>query len=86
MWFVYRGVNYTKHEVYYGVSRSPRHRIDGSHCEGDTKALRRWNCDRHEIAWSMIAEYVTQPAASRFAHKKERETYYTFKVIRTAGI
>jgi len=86
MFYVYRGINYGKHEVYYGVSKSPQHRIDGSHCVGATQAVRHWDCKRDNVEWTRIATYVTQTAASRFAHKKERESYYTFRVIRTAGI
>lgn len=88
MYYTYRGINRTKGEVYHGVSADPVGRRDGSHCAGGTKALRHWNCDRHQIRWSIVSQHYKREIASREAH--DHEIFYMhhqgFRNIRTAGI
>lgn len=89
-WHVYRGINHTAREIYYGVSIAPVARVDGKHCRGATKTIRHWNCDRHDIEWSILTEFNTQPDASTHGHALERKRcpigcagYY---IHQTAGI
>jgi len=84
---VYQGVNHTKGEIYHGVSKEPEARIDGSHCEGNTKAIAHWDCKRHDIEWSRVSTHETQPEASAEAHQLERlPPPKGYKHIKTAGI
>lgn len=89
VWFyVYRGVNYSKKEVYFGVSKDPASRKDGAHCKGGTIALKRWNCEKDTIRWFLVSKHFTQTAASTRAHLLERTYKHSkgFKVIKTAGV
>ncbi len=88
MYFVYRGVNYDLGEVYFGVSRDPVRRIDGSHCAGGTRALAHWLCGLHRIRWYLVSRHRFQELASALAHLLEREYEHPagFVVIRTGGI
>lgn len=90
MWYVYRGVNRTLKEIYFGVSKDPLGRVDGSHCRGSTKALRDWDCEEHAIHWSVVGEFERQSDASESAHRRERRVpparYARYIIIQTAGI
>lgn len=85
-WYVYRGINRTKKEVYYGVSKDPQARVDGSHCNGFTKAVKHWDCDTDTIDWNVVSEHPTQAEASAKAHAHEKTTLKGYVVIQTAGI
>ena len=87
-WYVYRGINRTKKEIYFGVSKDPPARKDGSHCVGGTKALAHWDCDNDDIRWRKISKHLTQKRASTVAHYLERNTKPPKgdTVIQTAGI
>jgi hypothetical protein len=71
---VYAGANYTKKQMYVGVSIDPPTRICGAHCKGRTVALQDWDCDADDIRWSHIRSFATQSEASAFAHAFERCT------------
>jgi len=88
MFYVYRGINRTKKEVYHGVSNDPIARRDGSHCIGGTASLRLWNCDHHQIIWKVISKHLKQNKASEMAHSLEMNYRHHkgFKNIRTSGI
>ncbi len=88
MHYVYRAINYTKKQVYFGVSKDPEGRRDGSHCRGGTKALRRWNCGRDRMRWERISGHRTQCAASARAHELEKTYTHPqgFKIIQTRGV
>ncbi|MFO0627848.1 MAG: GIY-YIG nuclease family protein [Polyangiales bacterium] len=73
MWFVYRGINHTLEEIYYGVSTDPQARVNGSHCRKNTKTIQHWECDDDGIEWEIIAEFWTQKEASSYSHAKERQ-------------
>lgn len=87
-YYVYRGINHNKKEVYFGVSKDPLARRDGSHCQGGTVALNQWNCSNHKILWYFISKHKTQQTASAMAHHLEKNYKHPqeFKVIKTAGI
>lgn len=91
--YVYIGVNHMlmeMMEIYFGVSKNPKHRIDGSHCEQGTVALKHWKCDADEITWEMIGSYDNQPSASAIAHDLEKQrppkSLKDYEIIQTAGI
>ena len=87
-WHVYMGTNHNEKEIYFGVSKEPAERIDGSHCLGYTKALAEWDCEDDDIEWKLVAAHSSQKAASAKAHLWER-TYGPpegYSVIQTAGI
>jgi hypothetical protein len=92
MWYVYRGINCTKKEVYHGVSESPISRIEKSHCVGGTKSIKHWDCDKDDIIWKDLSSHRTQHAASAKAHSLEKTYKYRgivkgkFTNILTAGI
>ena len=86
MWHVYRGVNYSLMEVYYGVSKDPEERVNGSHCVGGTKALTYWDCQIDDIRWTVVSQHSTQQAASARAHALEKLSLKGYDVIQTAGI
>lgn len=90
IWYVYRGINNTMEEIYYGVSRRPRQRVSSSHCEGGTKTLALWQCSTDDIEWSIVAERKTQRGASRLAHAMERKRcpvgYGGYFIHKTGGI
>ena len=90
MWHVYRGINNTLREIYYGVSKDPENRVDGSHCRGGTKALRHWDCDGDHIEWVVLLEFDVQADASSHAHGLEGRRcppgYAGYYIIATAGI
>lgn len=88
MFYVYRGINRSKKQVYHGVSVDPKYRKDGSHCVGGTKALKHWNCDREQIMWKLVSKHRTQINASKVAHLLEASYKHRegFKNIRTRGI
>ncbi|MEB2311799.1 MAG: hypothetical protein OZ928_08100 [Polyangiaceae bacterium] len=88
MHYVYRGVNHDLGEVYFGVSREPKRRIDGSHCVGGTVALAHWLCGVHVIRWYLVSRHRYQDIASAVAHAHERGYRHPrgFYVIQTAGI
>lgn len=94
---LYRGVNYTKGEVYHGISRNPYSRQNGSHCLGGTKVLRHWNCSSDKIVWlnlsldrrfRKITRYRTLSRASLISHSLERNYTHPslFKNILTRGL
>jgi predicted GIY-YIG superfamily endonuclease len=84
--YVYKGVNETKQEIYCGVSQDPKGRIDGSHCDGYTKAIKHWDCAKDKLKWSLVTRHDDQPAASTQAHALEKVPVAGYKVIQTAGI
>lgn len=87
MWYVYPGVNKTLREVYYGVSKDPVERVDGSHCRGGTKAIGHWDCASDAIEWTVMSEHNTQAEASEVSHAYERKPHKTgWTAIQTAGI
>lgn len=88
MWYVYRGINSTKKQVYHGVSQEVVTRITKSHCVGGTKALAHWNCSKDKIIWKLVSKHMTQEKASKVAHNLETtyRNYLGFKNIKTAGI
>lgn len=90
MWYVYRGINHTTRQIYYGASPRPRQRVDGSHCVGGTKALRDWDCDNDDIEWDVLWEANTQTDASAKAHELERQRAPKgcagYEIIQTGGI
>ena len=84
--YVYRGINKTKKEVYHGISKNVRHRVNGSHCKGGTKALAEWSCEIETIKWERISKHKTQKKASEISHKQERNYKRRgYKNILTAG-
>lgn len=84
---MYRGVNRTRKVIYYGVSKDPHARVNGSHCEGNTKAVQRWDCDSDKIAWKILAKFDNQKDATTMAHELERQPPPSgYTIIRTAGI
>lgn len=89
-WYVYRGVNNTKREIYYGVSKSPTERVNGGHCRGGTKALAHWDCASDDIVWIQGITYTSQEKASARAHSLEKKPppaeHKGYTVIQTAGI
>lgn len=86
-WYVYRGVNSTKKEVYHGVSKNAASRIGSSHCEGKTKAIAHWNCASDKIKWEGLSKHKTQQKASEVSHKLERILLRQgYKTLRTGGI
>lgn len=88
-WYVYRGINQDKKEVYFGVSQDPDGRKDGSHCVGGTVALQHWKCERHSIRWSkQVSKHLTQKKASEVAHGLVKSYKHPkgFKNSVTAGI
>lgn len=86
-WYVYRGINSTKREIYHGVSKNPESRVNGSHCMGATKTIAHWNCTNEQISWERISKHKTQEKASEISHYHERNFkkrgYTNFK---TSGI
>lgn len=88
-WMVYKGVNHSLKEIYYGVtSRKPWERIS-EHCEGRTEAIQHWDCGGHKIHWYLVEEDIdSQTFASLFAHIAERllPPLPGYRVIQTAGI
>ena len=85
-WYVYRGINRTKKEVYSGVSKDPVERVDGSHCVGSTKALKHWDCSSDTIDWNVVSKHVAQAEASAKAHAYEKTSLKGYVIIQTAGI
>ncbi len=87
-WYVYRATNFTKKAVYFGASKDPQRRRDGSHCVGGTIALKNWNCDKDRLRWLQLSRHYTQNKASEVAHKLERTYKHSkgFRIIQTAGI
>lgn len=85
-WYVYKGINRTQREIYYGVSKDPQERVNGSHCVGWTKAVRHWDCESDDIVWRVLHQFTTQAAASSKAHSYERQSARGWTVIQTAGI
>lgn len=86
MWYVYRGINRTKKEVYYGVSKDPQERVDGSHCVGFTKAVNHWDCSADLIQWNIVSQHDTQEEASATGHAHEKVPLKGYVIIQTAGI
>jgi hypothetical protein len=88
--YLYVGINHTLKEIYFGVSKQPKARIDGYHCDNATVALRHWDCGRHNIEWGIVDTYADQPTASATGHALERQKppaqYKGYTVIQTAGI
>ncbi len=85
--YVYRGTNKTEREIYFGVSKDPVERIDGSHCVGATKALKHWDCENDDIAWALMSQHQSQSAASDEAHAWEKtKPPRGYKIIQTKGI
>lgn len=88
-WYVYEGRNETNKAIYYGASNDPKARISGSHCEGATKALTKWDFDDKggdKISWSILSTHEDQPAASAEAHRLETIRVPGYEVIQTGGI
>lgn len=85
-WYVYRGINRSRKEVYYGVSSQPKERIDGAHCVGYTKTIKHWDCENEDIIWNQVSEHATQQEASKKAHAHEKIPLKGYKVHQTAGI
>ena len=88
MYKVYRGINHTKKEVYFGVAKDVKARRDGNHCRGGTKALKHWNCEKDRIVWKEISNHYKQERASQTAHALEKNYKHPqrFKNIQTSGI
>lgn len=88
MFYVYRGINYSTEQVYFGVSKDPVGRRNASHCVGGTKALRHWRCDDHRIRWENLSRHRDQSLASEVAHEHEATYLHPqgFEVIRTSGV
>ncbi len=73
IWFyVYRGTNKTKKEIYHGVSKFVTARVNGSHCSGGTSTLSKWSCTIDNISWEIVSKHKTQGKASEVSHKLER--------------
>lgn len=87
-WYVYRGVNHSTGEVYFGVSLDPERRVDGSHCIGRTGTIRHWLCGVHSIRWTRLHAFRSQAKASARAHELERSYIHPrgYHVFRTKGI
>ena len=86
-WLVYRLINKTKKEVYHGVTKHTLEERLLTHCAGDTKALKHWDCTRDVIEKKILARGLTQETASRRAHEEERACSMPgYKCIKTAGI
>ena len=62
-WYVYRATNFTKKAVYFGASKDPQRRRDGSHYVGGTLALKNWNCERDSLRWQQLSRHYTQNKA-----------------------
>jgi len=85
--YVYRGINASQGEIYFGVSKDPIGRVDGSHCRGWTKTIAHWDCADDEIDWDIVSEHDSQSEASAEAHRLERTVRARgFTVLQTAGI
>ena len=80
MYYVYRMINFTKKEVYHGVSNNPIRRINKSHCVHGTKAIRHWNCVKDNITLRIVSKHLSQSAASSKAHALEISYRYRGKV------
>ena len=86
-WYVYKGTNRTRREIYYGVSIDPVGRIDGKHCEGATVAIAHWRCGSEKVDWDVVSRHLSQPTATKLAHKLERQDAPRgYRNILTAGI
>lgn len=86
--WVYRGINETKKEIYFGVSKDPRTRILDYHHEGETKAIAHWNCEPNgdAITWATLSRHDDQQSASSIGHALEKIRVPGYRVIQTAGI
>ena len=86
-WYVYRGTNKTKKEVYHGVSIAVIDRINKKHCVGATKKLAHWDCEEDNIVWELMSQHKTQTKASEASHKHEKTyTKRGYTILKTAGI
>ena len=86
---VYRAINVTKGEVYHGVtSKTIQERKEEGHCNGRTKAIKHWNCDKDKIIWKEISKHREITTASKKAHKLEKEYKHHngFKNLNTRGL
>ncbi|MBM2815365.1 MAG: hypothetical protein HW421_2127 [Ignavibacteria bacterium] len=91
MWYIFRGINRTKKEIYHGVSETPNDSIDKCKLISETTAIKHWNYDRDDISWKSVSNHITQKTASEKAYVLEKSYSYRgrfkgpFKNIQTAG-
>ena len=87
MHHVYRGINHTKREVYFGVGETPISRVS-AHCAGLTKTISHWNCGSDRIAWSNVSRHRSQAKASEVAHGWEEKYQHPrgYRVHNTRGV
>lgn len=84
---VYKVVNKTLKEVYFGVSRDPRARVNDYHRLGKTKTIEHWCWSSHDIYWRTVSRHRTQERASEEAHWHERNTFRRgYENLLTGGI
>ena len=85
-WIVYRLVNHTKREIYYGCTKDYSDRFR-QHAREETIALKHWDFDKDEVNERLVDKNMTQREASALAHKMENQTPpELYSVITTCGI
>ncbi len=85
---VYRLVNRTKREIYYGTSADPEQRVK-EHAAGGTDALEGWDFENDDVVWRVEVSDTTDDKATSIAHALEAsgppDDLPGYTVIQTGG-
>jgi hypothetical protein len=87
-WIVYRLVNHTKQEIYFGCTKDFEDRFK-EHASEETKAIKHWDFAGDRIDESLVRAGLTQKAASDLEHELDHQIdteFPNYKVIATCGI
>ncbi|MCW9709261.1 GIY-YIG nuclease family protein [Fodinibius salsisoli] len=84
---VYALINYTKKEIYFGISKQLNIRYF-QHMFNTVDSTSHWNFGNDDTERQVIRENLTKKEASDLAHKLEKTTFNgfeDFKIIQTGG-
>lgn len=85
IWSIYRILNESREEVYFGVSKDPKNRILTSHAQHKTKAITHWDFQNDSISFEILREGLDKYMASAIAHEYEKLRIPGYRVIQTSG-
>ncbi|NGP87562.1 GIY-YIG nuclease family protein [Fodinibius halophilus] len=89
-YLVYKLINHSKEEIYYGITNDFDSRID-KHKNNDVVATKRWVFGKDDIDKKIIDTDLTKPKASDKAHEHSNGNlsdllkYSSYEVIKTGG-
>ncbi len=63
MYYVIRGINHNKKEVFHGVSEDPDITIYEELQKGIFPQLKKWNFEKDDISWIIVTRHVIEEVA-----------------------